>query len=84
MTRGGYLPALTPAHQADRLTGIGPFGPMIEESLTNPVSGKFVGESGSNVASVSFNEDRMPSETAALAEFGLVNPNSDYHGSRLC
>ena len=38
----GKRPDLTPSHHVDRPTGIGPFGPMIEESRTKPVSGRAV------------------------------------------
>jgi hypothetical protein len=39
LTGLGYRPDLTPSHQVDLLTGIGPCGAMMEGSLTKPVSG---------------------------------------------
>jgi hypothetical protein len=45
LTGLGYLPVLTPAHQVDLLTGIGPLGAMIEARRISPVSGK-VGSKG--------------------------------------
>src|SRR5687767_3842953 len=39
LTGFGNLPLLTPAHHVDFPTGIGPFGAIIEGSLTNPVPG---------------------------------------------
>lgn len=36
----GKRPSLTPAHQVDLLTGIGPFGASMEESRTRPILGK--------------------------------------------
>ncbi len=36
----GKRPLLTPAHQVDFATGIGPLGPRIDDSLMNPVSGR--------------------------------------------
>lgn len=35
----GKRPDLTPAHQVDLETGIGPLGPKIEDTRTNPSSG---------------------------------------------
>jgi hypothetical protein len=42
LTGFGNRPDLTPAHHVDLLTGIGPFGPRIEESRIKPVSGREV------------------------------------------
>ena len=36
----GKRPSLTPCHQVDLLTGIGPDGAMIEARRTKPVSGR--------------------------------------------
>ncbi len=38
----GKRPDLTPTHQVDLLTGIGPFGARIEGRRTKPVSGKLL------------------------------------------
>lgn len=38
----GKRPVLTPAHQVDLLTGIGPRGAMMEGSRTKPVDGSSV------------------------------------------
>ena len=42
LTGGGNRPDLTPSHHVDLPTGIGPLGPMIDESRTKPVSGREV------------------------------------------
>jgi hypothetical protein len=42
LTGFGYRPLLTPAHQVDLLTGIGPAGDRIDESRRNPVSGSVI------------------------------------------
>jgi hypothetical protein len=39
-TGWGKRPVLTPAHQVDLATGIGPVGASIEDNLKNPVFGK--------------------------------------------
>lgn len=39
LTGWGKRPDLTPAHQVDLLTGIGPRGARIDESRTKPVGG---------------------------------------------
>src|SRR5262245_6889988 len=38
----GKRPSLIPAHQVDLLTGIGPLGPIMEDSRRNPVAGSLV------------------------------------------
>lgn len=40
LTGWGKRPSFMPAHHVDLLTGIGPRGAMIAESLTKPVVGK--------------------------------------------
>jgi hypothetical protein len=39
-TDAGKRPERTPAHQVERLTGIGPWGARIDASRTKPVSGR--------------------------------------------
>ncbi len=47
---GGNLPLLTPAHHVDFETGIGPFGPRIEEILTNPSAGSAARRTSSTIS----------------------------------
>ena len=67
--RGGNRPVLTPAHQVDLQTGMGPFGARIDESLTKPVSGK-VGERDMSF-SISWMMESSTEDFRALDEVGL-------------
>jgi hypothetical protein len=75
LTGCGNRPLLTPAHQVERPTGIGPFGAMIDVSLTKPSGGRIpLIWLGISVVSSLCIATLTRSRTAQAATFHLKSP----------
>lgn len=77
LTGFGKRPSLTPAHHVDLLTGIGPWGAMIEGNRTNPVLGSSGADIGKRLRLI---EDEAVLENLAelLAEVGFSETEIGY------
>ena len=71
LTGLGKRPSLTPAHQVDLLTGIGPLGAMMEGRRTKPLEGSSV-LFGTVSPRVFSHEAILGRPTVVVAEFGFT------------
>ena len=62
LTGFGYRPLATPAHHVERLTGIGPSGPIIEGRRIKPISGSASRHSCGTLRAPIFSVAKGPSE----------------------
>src|SRR3954454_17097964 len=80
LTGLGKRPSLTPCHQVDLLTGIGPDGAMIELRRTKPVSGRVLWFDMGLLHSVEDGADQSrPNWHLAACGFGLAACGQRYY-----